>query len=90
MRAPSVISRAASRDDVAQHSGAVERLACGPDRRYMGGMASDLGDGRRALRGDAFTGVTRASRDLGIAERWLRDAIARGEVPTYRLGAGRG
>jgi len=50
-------------------------------------MGDELGDARRALRGDAFTGVTRASRDLGISERWLRDAIARGEVPTYRLGS---
>jgi len=41
--------------------------------------------GRKALRGDSLTGICRASRDLGIAERWLRQAVRSGELPVYRL-----
>lgn len=50
-------------------------------------MADELGDHRRALRHDAFTGVTKAARDLGIGERLVRAAMERGDLPTYRFGA---
>ncbi len=53
-------------------------------------VVADDGDGippgRRSLRGESLTGVTRAARDLGIAERWFRQAIAAGELPTYVFG----
>ena len=42
--------------------------------------------GRRALRGDSLTGVTRAARDLGLGQRTVRQAIAAGELPTYVFG----
>jgi len=48
-------------------------------------MADELGD-RRALRTDVFTGITKAARDLGIGERVVRQAVARGELPTYVFG----
>jgi hypothetical protein len=44
-------------------------------------MADDLGDHGRALLHDAFTGVTKAARDLGIGERLVRAAIERGDLP---------
>jgi excisionase family DNA binding protein len=48
--------------------------------------ADELGDGRRALRGDAFTSVGKAARDLGLGERTVRHAIATGALPTYVFG----
>jgi excisionase family DNA binding protein len=39
-----------------------------------------------ALARDRFTGVTKAARDLGLAERTIRTAIATGELPTYVFG----
>jgi excisionase family DNA binding protein len=39
--------------------------------------------GRRALRGEAMTGVCRAARDLGLSERTVRAAIRAGELPVY-------
>jgi excisionase family DNA binding protein len=49
-------------------------------------MADELRDGRRALRGDAFTGISRAARDLGLGERTLRQAVTSGALPTYVFG----
>jgi hypothetical protein len=46
-------------------------------------MADELAYGRRALRGEAFTGIVRAARDR---ERVVRQAVARGELPTYVFG----
>jgi len=48
-----------------------------------------IGPRRRALTGDAFTGVTKAARDLGLGERTIRRAIAAGELPTYVFGVQR-
>ena len=42
-----------------------------------------------ALARDRFTGVTKAARDLGIAERTVRAASATGELPTYVFGVHR-
>lgn len=52
-------------------------------------MADDLGDHRRALRHDAFTGVTKAARDLGIGVRLVQRAIETGALPAYRVGVHR-
>jgi len=49
------------------------------------GMADELGD-RRALRSDVFTGIGKVARDLGIGERVVRQAVARGDLPTYVFG----
>jgi len=38
-----------------------------------------------ALARDRLTGVTKVARDLGIAERTVRAAIAAGELPVYVL-----
>jgi excisionase family DNA binding protein len=48
-------------------------------------MADELGD-RRALRTDVLTGIGKAAKDLGLGERLVRQAVARGELPTYVFG----
>jgi excisionase family DNA binding protein len=45
--------------------------------------------GLEALSRERFTGVTKCARDLGLAERTVRAAIAAGELPTYVFGAQR-
>lgn len=45
--------------------------------------------GLEALARDRFTGVGKAARDLGLAERTVRAAIAAGELPTYVFGVQR-
>jgi excisionase family DNA binding protein len=42
-----------------------------------------IGPGRRALTGNAFAGVTKAARDLGLSERTIRRAINAGEIPSF-------
>jgi len=42
-----------------------------------------------ALSRDRFSGVTKVARDLGLAERTVRAAIAAGELPTYVFGVQR-
>jgi excisionase family DNA binding protein len=49
--------------------------------------AADFERRRRALATDAFTSPGKASRDLGLGRRWLREAVARGEVDAYQFGA---
>ena len=49
----------------------------------MADAGNGIGPRRRALTGDAFTGVTKAARDLGLCERTIRRAIAAGELPVY-------
>jgi excisionase family DNA binding protein len=47
-------------------------------------MANESVDARRrALTQDAFTGISKASRDLGLGERTLRQAVTSGELPSY-------
>jgi excisionase family DNA binding protein len=41
-----------------------------------------------ALARERFTGITKAARDLGVAERTVRRAIETGDVPTYVLAPG--
>ena len=55
-------------------------------------MADDgngLPPGRRSLRGDSFTGVTRVARDLGLNEKMIRRAVTAGELPSYVFGVQR-
>ena len=49
-------------------------------------MAAEIGPARRALTGDSFTSVGKAARDLGLAERTVRQAVAGGEFPAYVFG----
>lgn len=39
-----------------------------------------------ALATDRMTGITKASRDLGLGERTLRAAVSSGELPAYVFG----
>lgn len=40
-----------------------------------------------SLRAARLVGITTAARELGLGQRTLRQAIARGELPLYRVGA---
>jgi excisionase family DNA binding protein len=39
-----------------------------------------------ALARDRFTGITKAARDLGLAERTVRGAVAAGQIEAYVFG----
>jgi excisionase family DNA binding protein len=66
---------------------AVPSCVAGSTVQQPAAMAADEDARRRALALDRLTGITKASRDLGIGPRTLRKAIAAGEIPSYRIGA---
>jgi excisionase family DNA binding protein len=39
-----------------------------------------------ALARERFTGVTKVARDLGLGERTIRNAVERGDLPSYVFG----